>query len=99
VAFQAETASDGKTLAKVAIALGSVAPTPIRVADAEAVLKGLSVDEALAKIGQSAKIAARAAKPIDDVRASASYRRAIIAVFLQQCAQKALGALKNNGGN
>ena len=31
VAFQAETASDGRTLSKVAIALGGVAPTPIRV--------------------------------------------------------------------
>jgi CO/xanthine dehydrogenase FAD-binding subunit len=39
------------------------------------------------------------ASPIDDVRASASYRRTIVAVFLQQCAQKALGALKTGGGN
>jgi carbon-monoxide dehydrogenase medium subunit len=99
VAFQAETESDGKTLAKVAVALGSVAPTPIRVPDAEAFLTGLPVAEAMAKISDCARIAAQTASPIDDVRASASYRRTIIAVFLQQCAQKALGELKNDGGN
>jgi carbon-monoxide dehydrogenase medium subunit len=99
VAFQAETESDGKTLAKVAIALGSVAPTPIRVPDAEAVLTGLPVAEAMTKISDCAEIAAQTASPIDDVRASASYRRTIVAVFLQQCAQKVLGTLKKDGGN
>jgi carbon-monoxide dehydrogenase medium subunit len=99
VAFQAETESDGKTLAKVAIALGSVAPTPIRIPDAEAVLTGLPVTEAKTKISDCAEIAVQAASPIDDVRASAAYRRTIVAVFLQQCAQKVLGTLKKDGGN
>jgi CO/xanthine dehydrogenase FAD-binding subunit len=99
VAFQAETTSDQKRLAKVAIALGGVAPTPIRVPQAEAILTGLSVDEAMAKISDCARIAAQAANPIDDVRASASYRRTIVDVFLHQGAQKVLRALKNGGGN
>jgi carbon-monoxide dehydrogenase medium subunit len=99
VAFQAEAESDGTRLAKVAVALGSVAPTPIRVPDAEAVLTGLPIAEAMTKISDCARIAAQTASPIDDVRASASYRRTIVDVFLQQCAQKALGALKNGGGN
>jgi carbon-monoxide dehydrogenase medium subunit len=99
VAFQAETGADGKTLAKVGIALGGVAPTPIRVPEAEAVLVGLSLDEARAKISECAKFTVKAASPIDDVRATASYRRAIIDVFLRQCAQKVLNTLKDNGGN
>ena len=99
VAFQAETESDGRTLARVGIALGGVASTPIRVAEAEAVLTGLSVDEALTKISDCARIAVQAASPIDDVRATASYRRTIVDVFLNQCAQKALMTLKNGGGN
>ena len=99
VAFQAETESDGRTLARVGIAMGGVAPTPIRVADAEAVLTGLPVDEALTKISDCARIAAQAASPIDDVRATASYRRTIVDVFLHQCAQKVLSTLKNGGGN
>jgi carbon-monoxide dehydrogenase medium subunit len=99
VAFQAETESDGQTLARVGIALGGVAPTPIRVADAEAVLTGLPVGEALTKISDCARIAAQAASPIDDVRATASYRRTIVDVFIHQCAQKVLSTLKNGGGN
>jgi CO/xanthine dehydrogenase FAD-binding subunit len=99
VAFQAETEPDGETLAWVGIALGGVAPTPIRVAEAEAVLTGLHVDEAMTKISDCARIAAQAASPIDDVRASALYRRTIVDVFLHQCAQKVLSTLKNGGGN
>jgi carbon-monoxide dehydrogenase medium subunit len=99
VAFQAETESDGRTLARVGIALGGVASTPIRVADAEAVLVGLTVDQALGKISICAGIAAQAASPIDDVRATASYRRTIVEVFVRQCAQKVLSTLKNGGGN
>jgi carbon-monoxide dehydrogenase medium subunit len=99
VAFQAETGADGNTLAKVAIALGGVAPTPIRVPEAEAVLVGLSLDEARAKISDCAKITVKAASPIDDVRATASYRRAIIDAFLRQCADKVLNTLRDSGGN
>lgn len=99
VAFQAETESDGKTLAKVGIALGGVAPTPVRAPEAEAVLVGLTLDEALTKVSDCAKIAVKAASPIDDVRASAPYRRTIVDVFLHQCAQKVLSTLKNSGGN
>jgi carbon-monoxide dehydrogenase medium subunit len=99
VAFQAETGSDGNTLAKVGIALGGVAPTPVRVPEAEAILVGLTLDKAITKVSDCAKIAVKAACPIDDVRATASYRRTIVDVFLNQCAQKVLGTLKNGGGN
>jgi carbon-monoxide dehydrogenase medium subunit len=99
VAFQAEIASDETTLAEVAIALGGVAPTPIRVPEAEALLTGLSLTEARAKIPDCASLAADAARPIDDVRATASYRRTIIRVFLQQCAEKVIDTLKKGGGN
>lgn len=99
VAFQAETTTDERRLARVAIALGGVAPTPIRVPQAEAILTGLSVDEAMTKISDCARIAAQAASPIDDVRASASYRRTIVDVFLHQSAQKVLRKLKNGGGS
>ena len=98
VAFQAETGSDGNTLAKVGIALGGVAPTPIRVPEAEAVLVGLTLDEAVTKVSECAGLAAQAARPIDDVRATASYRLTIVDVFLHQCAQNVLRTLNNGGG-
>ncbi|MGD2185245.1 MAG: xanthine dehydrogenase family protein subunit M [Desulfobacterales bacterium] len=99
VAFQAKIASDETTLAEVAIALGGVAPTPIRVPEAEAMLTELSLAEAMAKIQDCANLAADAARPIDDVRATASYRRIIIRVFLQQCAATVIDTLKKGGGN
>ncbi|MGD8291717.1 MAG: xanthine dehydrogenase family protein subunit M [Desulfobacterales bacterium] len=99
VAFQAEIDPDAKTLAKVGIALGGVAPTPVRVPEAEAVLVGLPLEEALEKVSDCARIAAQAANPIDDVRATASYRRIIVDVFLHRCAQNVLSRLKNGGGN
>ena len=99
VAFQAETASDGMTLAKVAIALGGMAPTPLRVPQAEAVLAGLPLDEALKKVPQCAETAVADAHPIDDVRATASYRRRIVEGFIHNCARHVLTSLINGGGN
>jgi len=99
VAFQAETGTDNNRLAKVGIALGGVAPTPIRSVEAEAVLTGLSLDEAMAKISDCVQIAVKAARPIDDVRATASYRRAIVDAFLHQCAKNVITKLKNSEGN
>jgi CO/xanthine dehydrogenase FAD-binding subunit len=59
----------------VRIALGAVGPVCFRARDAEAcVERGGSVDEA-------AQLAAAAASPIDDQRASASYRREMVRVL------------------
>jgi carbon-monoxide dehydrogenase medium subunit len=72
----------------VRIALGSVAPTPIRAVNAEKLLVGRKVDEsALAEVCEEA---AREARPITDVRASAEYRREMCRVLvrraLEECA-------------
>jgi carbon-monoxide dehydrogenase medium subunit len=64
------------------IALGAVAPTVIRAPEAEAFLAGLAVTpEAMAEAG---RIAATEAKPISDFRASADYRRDLIAVLVKR---------------
>jgi carbon-monoxide dehydrogenase medium subunit len=58
---------------KATIVLGAVAPTPIRAREAEQILTGQPLSDALlAEVGQAA---AKAARPISDVRASADYRR------------------------
>ena len=54
------------------IALGSVAPTPLRAVEAENTLKNQKISEDL--IVKAALAAQHAAKPISDVRASADYR-------------------------
>jgi CO/xanthine dehydrogenase FAD-binding subunit len=64
------------------IALGAVAPTVIRAPKAEAYLNGRKISaEAMAEAG---RIAATEAKPISDFRASADYRRDLIAVLVKR---------------
>jgi len=58
------------------IALASVAPTPIRAHEAEKLLSGEVFSNNLAE--QAAEAASQASNPIDDVRASAEYRRAMV---------------------
>lgn len=98
VAVQVESDSSGQVTEQVKVALGGVAPMPIRVPEAEKCLEGLSIEEALEKIHISAEIAASAAEPIDDVRASADYKRTVVNVFVQRSARQVLTTIKNNRG-
>lgn len=64
------------------IALGSVAPTAIRAPQAEALLCGRPPDETLFR--EAGEIARQEARPIDDFRASAEYRRRMVAVLTRR---------------
>ena len=79
---------DGKVCKAARIALGSMAPTPLRCVKAEEMLVGKAVDAAL--VAQCAAAAVGASSPIDDVRATAWYRRkagtALVAQALTQAA-------------
>ena len=61
---------------EVRLALGSVAPTVIRASEAERSLVGSYLEED--RIEQAAQLASEIAKPIDDVRSSANYRKAVL---------------------
>jgi CO/xanthine dehydrogenase FAD-binding subunit len=77
------------------IALASVAPTPIRVPQAEELLASAPIDaEAIAG---AASHAAQAARPIDDPRASASYRRAMVEVFVRRAVSEVWAMLQKEG--
>ncbi|KMY66266.1 hypothetical protein AAU61_17470 [Desulfocarbo indianensis] len=93
VAFQAELDPAGEKLAKVAIGLGGMAPTPIRAPEAEGMLEGLSCAEALKKIPSVARAVVAATSPIDDIRASAAYRKLVAEAFFKQAAQEVLTSL------
>jgi CO/xanthine dehydrogenase FAD-binding subunit len=70
------------------ISLGAVAPVVIRAPKAEAYLEGRKIgDEAMAEAG---RIASTEAKPISDFRASAGYRRDLIAVLVKRALGNAL---------
>ena len=67
---------EGETIVDARISLGSVAPVVVRASAAE----GYLTDRALTAdvIEQAAKLALEAVAPIDDLRATASYRRAMV---------------------
>ena len=69
------------------IALGAVAPTPIRVPQAEAILAGRVLTEEA--IEETAEKAAEAARPISDVRGSAEYRKEIVKVLARRTLKRA----------
>ncbi|MEA3340264.1 MAG: 2Fe-2S iron-sulfur cluster-binding protein, partial [Chloroflexota bacterium] len=73
---------DDDIVSQARITLGSVSPTIIRAPEAESALVGKPLSEE--NIAQAAALAARAAAPIDDIRAGAGYRREIVAVLVRR---------------
>lgn len=67
------------------IALGSVAPTPVRATQAEAILQANFLDGEV--ISTAAEAAQQAASPISDLRASAGYRSKMVAVLTRRALQ------------
>jgi xanthine dehydrogenase iron-sulfur cluster and FAD-binding subunit A len=64
------------------ITLGAVAPTIVHAPEAEAYLGGKELtDDVIARAGELASVAAR---PIDDIRGSAAYRKAMVSVLVQR---------------
>jgi len=64
------------------IALGAVAPTALRVPEAEALVTGRSLSDEV--IEQAAQKAIEAAQPISDQRASATYRREMVGALTRR---------------
>ena len=69
------------------IALGAVGPTPLRAASAENCLKGQRFNARVAE--EAAECAAADARPIDDVRAGADYRREMVRVLTRRAIESA----------
>jgi OHCU decarboxylase len=59
----------------VRIALGSIAPVPLRLRETEQAVRGQSIDSALLLLARETAIAE--IRPIDDIRSTARYRAAI----------------------
>jgi carbon-monoxide dehydrogenase medium subunit len=84
-----EGATIGSEIEDVRIAVGSVAPVPIRLTEVEQMLKGKSIDPGLVQLAR--KMASAAIEPIDDIRSTAKYRSAVtgnlVAEFIEQLGQ------------
>jgi carbon-monoxide dehydrogenase medium subunit len=87
-------APDGNVCRTARIALGAVAPAPLRVWDAESLLEGQRLTPDL--IREAAQIAVQASAPIADVRASAEYRRHLAGVIVRQALEQCLSQLTEN---
>ena len=79
---------DSNRCAEARVALTAVAPTCVRATRTEEILRGKHLDARL--LEQAAEAAAQSAKPIDDVRGSADYRRAMVPVIVLRALNKAL---------
>lgn len=77
------------TITAARVAVGAVAPVPMRVPAAEAALTGAATDDTGA-VRAAAQVCQAAATPIDDTRASADYRSAMTAVIVERCVHAAL---------
>jgi len=84
-------ASRDKTCQEARIALGAVAPTPIRVPTAEALLARKSLTKEL--ITQVAEKVAELSSPISDIRSSAEYRRELVKVLTRRALRSACSTL------
>jgi carbon-monoxide dehydrogenase medium subunit len=70
------------------IGLGAVGPTPMRATRAEAALRGQALTEQV--IEEASRIASEEARPIDDVRSTAEYRREMVRVLTRRGLRQAM---------
>ena len=75
-------------ISEIRIALGAVAPTPVRARSAEDLLRGKTPDKDA--VEEAVALAAAGVSPIDDVRSSAEYRRAMVRVLTRRAIEAAL---------
>src|SRR5438132_6200462 len=67
------------------ITLGAVAPTIVAASDAQQFLPGRALDDTT--IAEAARLAMQAARPIDDIRGTAEYRRDMVRVQVARALQ------------
>jgi carbon-monoxide dehydrogenase medium subunit len=83
---------NGKACKEVGIVLGAVAPVPMRAIKTEGLMKGQAWTQELIELGGGQ--AAEEAKPISDVRATAEWRKRMVAVLTRRALEEALERAK-----
>lgn len=80
--------AEGGRVIEARLAAGSVAPVPLRLRQVEEQLRGASLTEET--IDEARRIAMESVSPIDDVRASAEYRRAVVGDLVARALRSSL---------
>lgn len=81
VAIWVKKRGKGNEVEDIRVAVGSVAPIPLRLEKVEIFLKGRTIDQEILK--DAMKVIDEQIKPISDVRASENYRRMVIGSLFQ----------------
>jgi carbon-monoxide dehydrogenase medium subunit len=85
----------GDRVSHAAITLGAVAPTIVHAEAAEAYLAGKILNAEV--IAEAARLAQKAARPIDDVRGSADYRNEMVRVGVSRALSAVFEGQEKNG--
>jgi len=84
----------GQGVVDARIAVGCVGPKPTRMEEAEALLKGLSLEEALARAEQAGELAGRQSRAVSDLHGSAEYKEHLVKVLTRRAAWAAAAQLR-----
>ncbi len=87
VGIAASLVEAGGTVAEAGIGLTAVGPTALRAADAEAALAGQAPGDAAFR--RAADLARDASRPVSDLRGSAEYKRAMVALLTRRALERA----------
>jgi len=85
--------SDKKRCIDSRIALGAVAPIPLRAKRTETVIKEKEITEK--EVEEAGEVASQEAKPITDVRGSAEYRTEMVKVFVKRSIRETLKRIRS----
>ena len=91
------TLDDAGNCTSATIALGAVAPTVVRVPDAEDALTGSAIDDAA--LDAVAAAASAACNPIDDKRGTIAYRQHVAGVLARRAVTIAAERARNGGAS
>jgi carbon-monoxide dehydrogenase medium subunit len=85
----------GRVCRTCRLAVGAVAPVPLRLRNVEEVIEGEEVSpELLDRVGQRVE---REVRPITDVRATAEYRKVVAGVLVKRAIRKAVESVSKPG--
>jgi len=88
---------DGRTVKDLRLVMGSVSPRPLVSVEVPGILVGHEFNSEL--VEKAAKAASGEARPISDIRASAEYRREVVAVLARRLIQQTFDAASGKGEN
>jgi len=74
--------TEGSRCLKARVAVGSVAPTPLRLFEVEALLEGATLSPKL--LAEAQQLASRSVSPITDIRSTADYRLHLAGILVKR---------------